>query len=195
MIHAYKKVCNGVVLLIFATLQGDTVVRSLSAEERARYVKQYKEEIYNQKELAHYLSKVNNYFFVDPLKDIDIATMVKTFNDRTTLTADITAYYQNQLMRSELFWKSRQEKMTVSQMRGAMGNIATRINVLVDKYADFIAAFEKENQYDFGGATGTNPATWGPNHPRGDNVDTWEQLEKDPQKPRSAPAKRMKGGK
>lgn len=197
MLLRYKKTRNYLlILLIAALLNCSTNISALTGEDQAHYLKRYKEAIYNEKELAHYLSKVNNYFLVEPMKNSDIATLVKLYNDNVTIANDITAYYQNQLMRSELFWKSRTEKMTADQMRNALSGINPRINMLVSKYVDSIAAFERENAYNFGGMTGTSPATWGPDHPRGDNVDTWEQLTKEERKAVSgSPAKRLKGRK
>lgn len=176
----YKKTYSSLLMLFVCTVSRCAPdIPVMTDEEKGRYNQHYKAAIYDEKEVAHYLGRVNAYFLVDPMKDGDIANVIKLYNEKPSLIADITSYYQNQLVRSELFWKSRKEKVMLSQIESIANTVMTRINMLVEKYTDVIAAFERANQYDFGGKTGANPATWGPDHPVGNNLRTWNQLEID----------------
>jgi hypothetical protein len=132
----------------------------------------YYQKIYSLAEAAHYLGQAT----FAPSKESTVLNTVADLNkayEEGLDKLDLIAYYQNQYYRSQLFDLARSKGMSVDEVTPLLDRINEHIRTLLEKHVELINEFEKAHAYDFGGATGTNPGTWGPNPPRGSSASTW----------------------
>lgn len=172
---------SALLISIFIPHMDYAQLQKLADERKVQFEQGYKERIYEKREVEHYLNRINKYFLIDPLKELftNFSTLNKIYNDNLPLAADLTAYYQNQFMRTELYWASRKvgtrsQKYTSDQIEEMVQKINAKIDQLVSKHVDSIAAFEKANKQADTGMTGGSPATWGPDRPLGNDTSTWK---------------------